>query len=266
MRCFDVPSTREPYSTESYLDPTDGRFDTRLNLTYEGEFIGIDFPHHGRNCYAYLLASYGHTEVEVQGSGDSVGSGGGEVIVLDSGDRGGGDVRLVAVPVFDLVTVQLYESFTHAMYRTVVQGADPAAYLEAWAEAFYTGWNVRFSEYDRDGRSGSRILKDVMIAVEPARLVIGLGNAWACCPPPPGSGPLPVEDLGHRRNAFFWPEVVGKARGSLAARGQAFRGVVFWEAAADGDVPSGESEALYFARECNKFLNTRRTITGQRTV
>ena len=54
---------------ESYLDPTDDRFDTRLNLTYDGEFDGVYFPHHGRNCYAYLLAKYGYTEA---GSGPSV--------------------------------------------------------------------------------------------------------------------------------------------------------------------------------------------------
>ena len=47
---------------ESYLDPTDDRFDTRLNLTYDGEFDGVYFPHHGRNCYAYLLAKYGYTK------------------------------------------------------------------------------------------------------------------------------------------------------------------------------------------------------------
>ena len=57
---------------ESYLDPTDDRFDTRLNLTYDGEFDGVYFPHHGRNCYAYLLAKYGYTEVHGVGSGPSV--------------------------------------------------------------------------------------------------------------------------------------------------------------------------------------------------
>jgi hypothetical protein len=50
--------------------------------------------------------------------------------------------------------------------------------------------------------------KNEKVAVEPARLAVGLGNAWACCPPPPGAGPAPAEELGRRRNAFFWPEVV----------------------------------------------------------
>ena len=126
---------------ESYLDPTDDRFDTRLNLTYDGEFTSIpDFPHHGRNCYAYLLAKYGYTEVEVQDGGGGGGGGGGGVPVHHGKTVSGGGVTLVTVPVFDLVTVQLYESYTHALYRTVVQGADPAGYLEAWAESLYNGW------------------------------------------------------------------------------------------------------------------------------
>ena len=59
------------------------------------------------------------------------------------------------------------------------------------------------------------------------------------------------------RSAFFWPEEVGAAYAELAARGTAFRGVVVWEAGAEGDVPPGRTEPLYFARECNKFLKTR---------
>jgi len=256
---------------ESYLDPTDDRFDTRLNLTYHGEFTGIDFPHHGRNCFAYLLAKYGHTELE----GDEAAGGGG-----GGGGLVGGGVTLVTVPVFDLVTVQLYESYTHALHRTAVEGADPAAYLQAWAESLYRGWDVRFGDYfDRTATpamqeqggerrsvinvsAGPRELGNVRVAVEPARLAIGLGNAWACCPPPPGAAPVPARDLGRRRSAFFWPEAVGEARSVLAARGEAFRGVVFWEAASEGEVPYGETKPLYFARECNAFLKTRRPGTG----
>ena len=163
-------------------------------------------------------------------------------------------MTLVTVPVFDLVTVQLYESYTHALYRTEVQGADPAAYLEAWAESLYRGWTVRFGDYFGGGGGGGG---DKKIAVEPARLAVGLGNAWACCPPPASAGLTPAKDLGRRKNAFFWPHVVGKAYKSLASRGEAFRGVVFWEAGTDGAVPEGETEPLYFARECDKFLKTR---------
>ena len=65
---------------ESYLDCTTNKFDNSLLHSYaEWEPI-VDFKYHGRNAYAYLLAKYGTST-------------------------------------FDVVTVQLYESYTHLLYN-----------------------------------------------------------------------------------------------------------------------------------------------------
>ena len=63
----------------------------------------------------------------------------------------------------------------------MLTGPSAAAYLAAWATSMYRGWTVRFD-------TGAQV-----VAVEPARLAIGLGNAWSCCPPE-GGGPVPPKD------------------------------------------------------------------------
>ena len=72
---------------ESYLDVTTPAFDLSLLHTHP-EWEGVvEFGYHGRNCYAYVLAHYDQTQA---GAG--------------------------TIPTFDFVSVQLYESYSHANY------------------------------------------------------------------------------------------------------------------------------------------------------
>jgi hypothetical protein len=60
----------------------------------------VDFAFHGRNTYAYLLAKYGKTLIP---------------------SAGGGAPRAAAT--YDLVSIQLYESFSHADFAISVEKA-----------------------------------------------------------------------------------------------------------------------------------------------
>jgi len=60
----------------------------------------VDFAFHGRNTYAYLLAKYGKTLIP---------------------PAGGGAPR--AAETYDLVSIQLYESFSHADFAISVEKA-----------------------------------------------------------------------------------------------------------------------------------------------
>jgi len=73
---------------ESYLDTTTSAFDMSLLHPYS-EWEGIvDFYYHGHNCYAYLIAKYGSTTLS-----DTI------------------------VDTFDIISIQLYESYTHMEYN-----------------------------------------------------------------------------------------------------------------------------------------------------
>ena len=50
-----------------------------------------------------------------------------------AGGGGGGGDDNTKMRTFDLVSVQLYESFTHAGYKTAVEGVARADYLVEWA-------------------------------------------------------------------------------------------------------------------------------------
>ena len=77
---------------ESYFDPAEGGFSRDLSYTHsEWEpLLSAPFPYHGKNAYAYLVAAYG----------------------LD---------------IFEFVTIQLYESYTHANFNITQRGQASAA-------------------------------------------------------------------------------------------------------------------------------------------
>ena len=67
---------------ESYLDPMTSEFSLNLNHKYpEWQNIQPNFPYHGKNIYAYLLAKYNETYFDKKSK----------------------------VPTFDFITIQLYE-------------------------------------------------------------------------------------------------------------------------------------------------------------
>lgn len=127
---------------ESYLDATLNDFSLSLRLTYP-EWVGKldkEFEYHGRNVYAYLLKKYEF-----------------------SNDR---------VKTFDFISVQLYESYAHALYQYKHEGINFGKILRNTVEAYKKGWLVKFSQVKEAQ------LEDSTIIVEPERIVIGMANTW----------------------------------------------------------------------------------------
>ena len=101
---------------ESYLDPlTAPLYDRSLLWAYPDGWQP-NFKYHGHNAYAMLLAKYANTTF-----GSTV------------------------VPTFDLVMIQLYETYSHADYY--ITAATPrvtaAEYLVSWVPRVTKGWCVR---------------------------------------------------------------------------------------------------------------------------
>lgn len=127
---------------ESYLDATMNDFSLSLLLPYP-EWVGKlqpEFEYHGRNIYAYLLKKYEFSENQVK--------------------------------TFDFISVQLYESYAHALYKYKHEGVNFGKILKNTVEAYKNGWTVNFSQVPETG------LEDSIITVEPERLVIGMANTW----------------------------------------------------------------------------------------
>lgn len=195
---------------ESYLDPTTPLYDRSLLHAYPE--WQPNFLYHGHNAYALLLVKYGNTSL---GPGSA------------------------AVPTFDLVSIQLYESWSHADYNiTAAPGSSRqtgAQYLAAWVPRVLAGWWVDFGS---DPASG---VPSQMVSVLPSQLVIGLANAWA----------------GNPKSLLIMPDQVGQAWTTLKAQGQLPRGTVFWTILNEGDVPYNQSEPLWYAAGINSFMHTR---------
>ena len=181
---------------ESYFDVSSPLFDRGLLFPYPEWHP--DFRYHGRNGYAYLFSRYGSA--------------------------------------FDAVTIQLYESWSHAGFNISVLGQRPADYLEAWARALAAGWAVGFDADPALGWPAQRV------ALAPSQLVVGLANGWA------GGGGAP-------KSVLIMPEEVGVAYAALG--GARFRGAAFWCIADEGTVPGMQSQPLFLAEGLNGVFHTR---------
>jgi hypothetical protein len=211
---------------ESYLDPSTSDFNRSCRLTNpEWQPLVPAFTYHGRNVYAYLLARYGRTPFS--DAGDAAGAGAGDA------------------DTFDMVMLQLYESYSHFGHAVGMRGEPPAAALVRLVRALRDGWRVNFSADPALG------LPDAQIAVPPARLVIGLANAWA-----EPDGPPPHKAL------FVRPGALAPGWAELAAEGAAPRGAGFWSAVHEGDVlrgggggGGGGGERLFMAAELRAMMD-----------
>lgn len=155
---------------ESYLDPaTAPLFDRSLLHAYPDGWQP-NFTYHGRNGYAYLLSRF---------------------------------------PVFDVVLLQTYETFSHLDFA-VQHGEPPVEYLRSFVPALAAGWFVDFGSDVALGWPSGRV------AVPPARLLVGFGNAWAAAAP--GTPPNAT------RNTLVLPAEVGVAHAALGMVGMAPRG------------------------------------------
>jgi hypothetical protein len=192
---------------ESYLDPWSTRFDTSLLLPYpewERPDLKIDFKYHGRNCYAYILAKYGVTEVD--------------------GHR---------LDTFDLVSIQLYESYSHVDYALNQAKMSPTTYFTNWIQQVYTGWFVDFQ-----GFPGCDIPSQ-FVSVNPANLCIGLAN---------GGWSIPAQPSDTVKTVFVPPTDITDAYVKLKKKGIAPRGFVFWVIDQEG-MPSPLNGKPFFMTE-----------------
>jgi hypothetical protein len=191
---------------ESYWDVQTGAFDRSLRHNYPyPDGWNTDFMYHGRNAYAYIFSRYNNA------------------------------TNMWGVPVFDWVTVQIYESFAHALYNTTVGGQSASDYLTRYVPQLVAGWDVDFSSDPALSWPSQRV------TLNRTQAVIGLANGWA-----DGS-----------RAILMMPEEVGAAWAALSARGSEPRGFAFWDIGDEGVVPSGGSAPLFLAAGLNAFLKVR---------
>jgi hypothetical protein len=190
---------------ESYLDVTTGLFDRSLTHNYpEWETLQPNFHYHGRNVYGYLLSSYGQTVTDI-----SFGE---------------------TIPTFDFVSIQLYESYTHAVYNVSILGTSSSDYLIQYIPLLYGGWDVNLSN-----SSVSHL------SIPPTQLVIGLANGWA----------------DGTKSLLVWPEEAGVAYQHLEQLNLQPRGFMFWDIADEGRVVAGTNREMWMASGLNEFLHVR---------
>jgi len=183
---------------ESYLDPTTSEFDGSLLHSYPEWESSITFNYHGRNGYAYLLAKYGQTQVASS------------IEVINDEFKTVRKLRSTHVDTFDLISIQLYESWSHILYN--VTAAPDATrqtstdYLINWVPRVLSGWYVDFAADPSYSDFPSQ-----HISIPATAFCIGLANGWA-----------------EKKTILVMPEEAGAAYYALSEMGQAPRGFVFW--------------------------------------
>eukprot|EP00298_Acanthocystis_sp_HF-20_P004963 c15262_g2_i1.p1 GENE.c15262_g2_i1~~c15262_g2_i1.p1 ORF type:complete len:397 (-),score=176.53 c15262_g2_i1:30-1172(-) len=182
---------------ESYFDVTTGLFD--LSLTHPYPEWHSEFLYHGHNAYTYLWAKY--------------------------------------QTAFDFVSVQFYESWSHADYQISMNLTSPSDYIQEWTENITKGWTVNFSDFE-----GCDIPTQV-IKVDRNRLVVGLANGWT----------------GGGKAILIWPEDAGDAYLNLKLKQKEPKGFMFWNIRDEGDVVPGTNKTLWLTPGLNHFLNIRNT-------
>ena len=165
------------------------------NLSLENSYPDFHptFKYHGMNCYAYIFAN-------------------------------------AAPTTFDVVIVQLYESWSRADHALLDLGTREDDYLASWTKRMLDGYAVDFGG---DGDAPT------LVKVTPSQLVIGLSRGGA-----------------DGKSAFFWPRNAGKAYNNAAAA-QRPRGYAFWNIPLEGQTVNGTNATLSFAPTLNEFLGVR---------
>lgn len=189
---------------QSYLDPTTSDFSRHLTFQAD-EFDGIlpqPFKHQGRNAFAYLLARFGSET-------------------------------------FDIVFVQLYESYSKTSYALRTKHEVPSEYLKTLMFQYAQGWWV---DFDQDPALG---IHSQVVSLEPKQVVIGLANAWA-----------EHEAKGEPVKAVYLDEdEIASAWERMDSVGLAPRGFGFWDIADEGKPEFGTGQPVYLAKEIAGILD-----------
>jgi chitinase len=185
---------------QSYFDITIPNFDGSLTHFYPNYMPS--FKYHSNNAYAYIYSRYNYN---------------------------------ASVRTFDFVTVQLYETYSRAMYNVSVLNQLPADYLVNYIPRLLKGWTVDFSS------DPAVHWPTQHVALEQDQIVIGLANGWA-----------PIDKC-----ILIYPVDVCSAYNTLKAKGLEPRGFAFWDIGDEGAVPQGSAGPLYLASGLNKCLKVR---------
>jgi chitinase len=184
---------------ESYLDPTTDEFSLSLLHNYpEWKKEVPEFNYHGRNAYAYLLAKY-------------------------------------SIDTFDFISVQLYEGYTHTLYKYQKEKKDFGVILYDLINSYNEGYIVDFSKDEKSGL-GKEIIK-----IPKEKIVIGLANGWA-----------------EERFLFVDEKNIVDAWNFLKEKNKDVRGIMFWDIADEGIIPKNENtcdkKPFYMSKILNKLL------------
>ena len=180
---------------QSYFDITTKQFNRFLNNS--DPHFHPEFHYMGRNGYAYILAA-------------------------------------APAGTFDLVEVQLYETFAPAL-RSLDAGMLGEDYLRLWAANLLGGWMINVTD-------PLLPLKGlVSVHLDSSRLIAGLSFA------PGGSA---------GRSAFFWPDQIRQAYQAAEPLWRP-RGYAFWNIALEGSKVNGTNGSVEFASSLNSFLHVR---------
>ncbi len=184
---------------QSYLDLSTTHFSRYVNLTDTGRRWHSDFrfPYTGANVYAYLLARYQ----------DAI----------------------------DMISVQLYESYSRAGFSVSQLGVPPATYVESYVENLALRHEKIFIDFSQDADLN---MEGQLVKVPLSKLVIGLANGWA------------KGKEGHK-TLYLEPEDLTQAYQNLLQKGATPRGFMFWTIDEEG------TNGVYMADDLNQFMFIR---------
>ncbi|KAL3768369.1 hypothetical protein ACHAW5_005207 [Stephanodiscus triporus] len=182
---------------QSYLNFNDPTFGRYVNLTRDRGWHD-DFGYFGNNLYAYLLEEYGSH--------------------------------------VDMVSVQLYESYSDAAMSILRDGTSPYDYLYSFVRELDAENNSFPVEFGSDPALGET-MGTRRVKIDPNKLVIGLANGWALNTPDKTLY-VSAEDC---RRAYLW--LKDDANGDIAPRG-----FMFWT------IDERGTNGVYLARGIGRFL------------
>lgn len=130
----------------------------------------------------------------------------------------------------DMVSIQLYESYSRAAYDITQLGVSPATYLEAYVEDLALRHEQFYVDFSQDS---SLNMKGQMVKLPLSKLVIGLANGWA-----DGS-----------KSLFLDPEDVLLAHVRLCDKKVPPRGFMFWTIDEEG------TSGMYMSKALHQVMN-----------
>ena len=178
---------------ESYLDYTNSNFNLSLKNNYsEWEKINLNFNYHGNNCYAYIIDKFG-------------------------------------LEIFDFVSIQLYEGFSHANFR-YLNKEKIGKIFEDLIINLNNGFYVNF-EY------GKKLIK-----INKEKIVIGIANGWA--------------NEIKEKFLFINEDDLIEGINYLKTKNIEFRGFMFWNIFDEGKIiedKNGNKKEFYLSKIINNI-------------